>query len=138
MMANRTTRKRDYEVGYGKPPEHSRFKKGQSGNPNGRPRKAKVDNRGLLSDILFEECQQPMTVMINGTPVEMPMERAIMRSTLIAALNRNPTAMRLAREMIAEARTSPQASYWPTKEEINALGPHEISEAYKRMMQAKW
>jgi hypothetical protein len=24
---------RDYEVGYGKPPCHTRFKKGQSGNP---------------------------------------------------------------------------------------------------------
>ena len=25
-------------VGYGKPPQHSRFKKGQSGNPRGRPK----------------------------------------------------------------------------------------------------
>lgn len=29
-----------YEVGYGKPPEHSRFKKGESGNPKGRPKGA--------------------------------------------------------------------------------------------------
>jgi len=28
---------RDYAVGYCKPPRHSRFKKGQSGNPRGRP-----------------------------------------------------------------------------------------------------
>jgi hypothetical protein len=27
-----------YEVGYGRPPAHSRFKRGQSGNPRGRPR----------------------------------------------------------------------------------------------------
>ena len=27
-----------YSVGYGKPPVHSRFKKGQSGNPKGRPK----------------------------------------------------------------------------------------------------
>jgi len=26
-----------YEVGYGKPPNHSKFKKGQTGNPKGRP-----------------------------------------------------------------------------------------------------
>src|SRR6266581_1429571 len=32
---------RDYEVGYGKPPRHSRFVKGQSGNPRGRPPGAK-------------------------------------------------------------------------------------------------
>jgi len=28
----------EYEVGYGRPPRHSQFKKGQSGNPNGRPK----------------------------------------------------------------------------------------------------
>ena len=28
--------KRDYEVGYGKPPRHTRFTKGRSGNPRGR------------------------------------------------------------------------------------------------------
>jgi hypothetical protein len=28
----------DYAVGYGRPPAHTRFRKGQSGNPSGRPR----------------------------------------------------------------------------------------------------
>jgi hypothetical protein len=31
----------DYRVGYGKPPLETRFKKGQSGNPGGRPRGAR-------------------------------------------------------------------------------------------------
>jgi hypothetical protein len=35
------SRERDYPVGYGKPPEHTRFKKGRTGNPRGRPRRAK-------------------------------------------------------------------------------------------------
>lgn len=30
--------KDDYEVGYGRPPKGTRFKKGQSGNPKGRPK----------------------------------------------------------------------------------------------------
>lgn len=30
----------NYEVGYGKPPRHSRYKPGQSGNPKGRPKGA--------------------------------------------------------------------------------------------------
>ncbi len=28
----------NYEVGYGKPPQHTRFKKGHSGHPEGRPK----------------------------------------------------------------------------------------------------
>ena len=28
----------DYEVGYGRPPKHTRFKSGKSGNPSGRPK----------------------------------------------------------------------------------------------------
>src|SRR5215468_4704520 len=31
----------DYRVGRGKPPFETRFKKGQSGNPGGRPRRAR-------------------------------------------------------------------------------------------------
>lgn len=36
-----TETNRDYEVGYGKPPKHTRFAKGRSGNPKGRPRGSK-------------------------------------------------------------------------------------------------
>jgi Family of unknown function (DUF5681) len=31
----------DYQVGYGKPPVHSRFKPGTSGNPQGRPKRSR-------------------------------------------------------------------------------------------------
>lgn len=43
----RTPRKNsdDHEVGYKKPPKSSQFKKGQSGNPKGRPKNSKNANK---------------------------------------------------------------------------------------------
>jgi Family of unknown function (DUF5681) len=43
----------EYDVGYGKPPAHTRFKKGQSGNGKGRPKKSK-SFVALLADALEE------------------------------------------------------------------------------------
>ena len=45
---------RPYEVGYRKPPVHTRFKPGQSGNPRGRPRQAK-GLKTLAREILTEK-----------------------------------------------------------------------------------
>jgi hypothetical protein len=45
----------DYEVGYGKPPKHTRFCKGQSGNPRGRAkntRNLKTELRSVLDETL--------------------------------------------------------------------------------------
>ncbi|TMV06567.1 hypothetical protein FGK63_15625 [Ruegeria sediminis] len=39
--------KRNYEVGYGKPPRQTRFQKGRSGNPNGRKKGSRNFNADL-------------------------------------------------------------------------------------------
>ena len=52
---------RKYEVGYAKPPKETRFKKGTSGNPAGRPRSSKN-----LNTLLNEEFEQLVVVRENG------------------------------------------------------------------------
>ncbi len=49
-MTDKSKASGDYDVGWGKPPQHSRFKKGQSGSPNGRLPKA----RNLKTDLVAE------------------------------------------------------------------------------------
>lgn len=56
--------KSDYEVGYGKPPKHSRFPPGQSGNPKGKQK----GKKGLKTD-LADELDARQTIQINGKPV---------------------------------------------------------------------
>src|ERR1700730_14160510 len=56
--------KNDYDVGYKRPPVATRFKKGQSGNPGGKPKKKsqELDPGKILQAIDNEE----MIVTIEG------------------------------------------------------------------------
>src|ERR1700737_5610604 len=63
---------RDYEVGYGKPPRHTRFELGRSGNPQGRP----GGSKNLLT-LLNEALKEPVIVVENGRRRKIPKRQAI-------------------------------------------------------------
>ena len=50
-----------YDVGYGKPPLHTRFRKGQSGNPKGRGKGTKN-----FATTLMKAMSEPVTINENG------------------------------------------------------------------------
>ena len=73
-MSGRQRRPGDpYEVGYAKPPKKTQFKKGLSGNPNGRPRK-KPDLYTELSRVLRES----VTVTIKGEQQRVTVQQALL------------------------------------------------------------
>ena len=96
-----------YQVGYGKPPKHTRFAKGQSGNPRGRPRKVKPRPLKLSdapSDLfLEEEAYRSVTLRENGQPIELPALQAVRRAAAAKAIQGNRLAMKFFMECVAEA-----------------------------------
>ena len=78
-----------YDVGYGKPPKRTRFKKGQSGNHKGRPRKPKTVSREV-ADILNE----PVVVTTGRERRNMPaFEASVRRLVQRTIKNRDLAAM---------------------------------------------
>ena len=62
-----------YEVGFGKPPKRTQFKKGRSGNPKGRPPR-KPDVYSELTKVLREK----VTVTIDGQPEKVTVQQALL------------------------------------------------------------
>lgn len=71
MSTEEANTKKDYDVGYGKPPKSGQFKKGQSGNRRGSSAKArgKAAKKSSFDDLFSDGMQQPMEVEENGKQV---------------------------------------------------------------------
>jgi hypothetical protein len=95
---------RDYEVGYGKPPRHTRFVKGQSGNPRGRPKGSKN-----LPTLLSEALNEPVVVAENGRRRKITMRQAIIKQLVKRSASADLRAMKILLDMVRdlEGQTEP-------------------------------
>ncbi|MEX2201617.1 MAG: DUF5681 domain-containing protein [Dongiaceae bacterium] len=124
-----------YKVGYGKPPVETRFKKGRSGNPYGRPRKRKSEpvnsSNAAFLELLTQEAHRPIALRENGQPIKLSAMQAAMRALWAEAIKGKRLSQKLAfgieREAEAERRQLESSKYewlW----ELKARGRRIIAE----------
>ena len=80
----------DYPVGYGKPPQHTRFKKGESGNPTRRPKSSKN-----LMTLLEKELKQRVVVTENGRRRSITKQEAMVKHLVNKAVSGDRPLMQL-------------------------------------------
>ena len=85
----------DDKIGYGKPPKHSRFTKGQSGNANGRPKGAKN-----LKTELKEELAELIDLNEGGVRKRVSKRRAMLKSLVAKAVKADAKAATVIIKMI--------------------------------------
>ena len=97
----------DYQVGYGKPPVATRFQKGVSGNPKGRPK-----GRRNTAAVLLAAMYETIVVTEAGRRRRITKIEAVAKQLANKAAGGDRHAMRLALELmdLAETRVEAQAA----------------------------
>src|SRR5262245_36469787 len=93
---------RDYEVGYSKPSSHTRFEKGQSGNPRGRPPGAKN-----IKTLLTKALNELVVVTDNGGRRKVSKREAIVTQLVNRSAKADYRAMCWACSATSRAMPSP-------------------------------
>jgi hypothetical protein len=90
-----TERESEYAVGYKKPPQRTRFRRGESGNPNGRPKGSKN-----LATLLEKELRQRVVVNENGRRRSITKQEAMVKHLVNKALSGDRRLIQLMLEEI--------------------------------------
>jgi hypothetical protein len=95
---------RSYEVGYCKPPAVTRFVKGKSGNPRGRPKGSRNQmpalNEERLRDIVIAEAYRTIKVKDGGRDVSVPMAQAVIRSIAVNAVRGDQRSQKMFTDLV--------------------------------------
>jgi Family of unknown function (DUF5681) len=88
--------KKDYEIGYGKPPKSGQFKKGESGNPRGTSKSVRARNgkKASFGDLFNDGMQQPVEIEENGRTVRITRMHLGIRRRVEAAASGDMRALK--------------------------------------------
>jgi hypothetical protein len=106
----------EFKVGYKRPPQHSRFKRGQSGNPAGRPKGA----LNIETD-LKQELSERIAIREGDRSLKVSKQRALLKAMMAKALKGDTRAAGIVLQLIAKIA--------PPEEEIAGQEHQQLSES---------
>lgn len=96
------------QIGYGRPPKKTQFKKGQSGNPKGRPRKSQT----LREPVTMKVLNRKVSAVIDGRPRRISIGEAVALQVIEQASKGKIGALR---DVMAWQREKEQAEFQAAK-----------------------
>ena len=114
--------KRDYKIGYGKPPRGRPFQKGQSGNPRGPRRKD-------LSSLLIAALNEPVYATIDGKRRKITKREAIIKQMVNESASANLRATKMLFDLMKEVEHKAGTAAQPEPEKLTATD-REIVELF--------
>ncbi|MBV8647857.1 DUF5681 domain-containing protein [Paludibacterium sp.] len=108
-----------YDVGYKKPPKHTRYKPGKSGNPRGRPKQGQRSIIGLF----YDDLQKMMQLSEGGKEVKLSKGEGFVKRVINGAISGNDRSIAAMIKLI------------PLLEEMHRN--HMMFEAMSRVEEAK-
>jgi len=116
-------------VGKGKPPEHTRFGKGISGNPSGRPKGSKN-----LATIISEAANAHVIATVDGKPRRISKVTAAAMQMATKAAGGDQRSMAELLDWIDEIEAR-EAAVKPAQFPFSAVDIEVLRETYERMKQ---
>ena len=117
----------DYEVGYGKPPRHSQFPKGASGNPSGRPKKPS----GFEAKFL-KELDSPLPITEDGKRKIITKGEGIGKQLINKALKGHVPSIRLTANWRQQALETTAEQLRLASRPVEELTDAELTEIIRR------
>lgn len=111
----------DFEVGYGKPPRHSRFQPGRSGNPRGKP-KGSVN----LQTLVEQELQQLTEVVEAGRRIKLTKLELLVKTMVNRGIKGDGRAVQQILQLADKSSVGPMAAPVPANDDADSATDQEI------------